>query len=62
MQNVQGGKVKILGAYIIVHSKQQMYMYNCPILNGFRDTAISLYSTLYTVQTSNTPCYTNFVT
>jgi hypothetical protein len=28
----------------------------CPIPNGFRDRAISLYSTLYTVQTSNTPC------
>jgi hypothetical protein len=28
----------------------------CPIPNGSRDRAISLYSTLYTVQTSNTPC------
>jgi hypothetical protein len=28
----------------------------CPLLNGFRDTAVSLYSTLYTVQTSSTPC------
>jgi hypothetical protein len=28
----------------------------CPSPNGFRDRAISLYSTLYTVQTSNTPC------
>jgi hypothetical protein len=33
------------------------YIYMCPIPNGFRDRAISLYSTvLYTVQTSNTPC------
>jgi hypothetical protein len=33
-----------------------LYMFMCPIPNGFRDRAISLYSTLYTVQTSNTPC------
>jgi hypothetical protein len=26
-----------------------MYMYMCPIPNGFRDRAISLYSTQYTV-------------
>jgi hypothetical protein len=33
-----------------------MCMYMRPIPNGFRDRAISLYSTvLYTVQTSNTP-------
>jgi hypothetical protein len=25
-------------------SKQKLYMYMCPIPNGFRDTAISLYS------------------
>jgi hypothetical protein len=36
---------------------KKVYMYMCPILNGFRDRAISPYSTaLYTVQTSNTPC------
>jgi hypothetical protein len=35
---------------------KKLYMYMCPIPSGFRDTAISLYSTLYTVQTSNTPC------
>jgi hypothetical protein len=34
---------------------KKVYMYMCPIPNGFRDRAISLYSTLYTVQTSNTP-------
>jgi hypothetical protein len=28
----------------------KLYMYMCPILNGFRDRAISLYSTLFTVQ------------
>jgi hypothetical protein len=31
---------------------KNLYMYMCPIRNGFRDRAISL----YTVQTSNTPC------
>jgi hypothetical protein len=31
---------------------KKMYMYMCPIPNGFRDRTISL----YTVQTSNTPC------
>jgi hypothetical protein len=36
-------------------SKKKVYMYMCPIANDFRDRAISLYSTLYTVQTSNTP-------
>jgi hypothetical protein len=33
----------------IDHSKQKVYMYMCPIPKVFRDTAISLYSTLYTV-------------
>jgi hypothetical protein len=33
-----------------------VYMYMRSIPNGFRDRAISLYSTLHTVQTSNTPC------
>jgi hypothetical protein len=28
----------------------------CPIPNGSRDRAVSPYSTLYTVQTSNMPC------
>jgi hypothetical protein len=32
-------------------------MFMCPIPNGFWDTPISLYSTLCTVHTSNTPCY-----
>jgi hypothetical protein len=34
----------------------KFYLYLCPILNGFWDKAVSPYSTLYTVQTSNTPC------
>jgi hypothetical protein len=60
IQDVQGGKVNILGGCSIGHSKQKkkkkVYMYMCPIPNGFRDRTISLYSTLYTVQTSNTTC------
>jgi hypothetical protein len=35
---------------------KKVYMYMCPVPNGFRDRAISLYSTLYTVQTSRTRC------
>jgi hypothetical protein len=56
IQSVPRGKVSILGGHSIGHSKRKkVYMYMCPIANGFR--AISLYSTvLYTVQTSNTPC------
>jgi hypothetical protein len=38
---------------VILSNKVNMYM--CPIPNGFRDRAISPYSTLYTVQTSNMP-------
>jgi hypothetical protein len=29
------GKVNVLGGYSIGHSKQKVYLYNCPILNGF---------------------------
>jgi hypothetical protein len=36
--------------WVILNKK--LYIYMCPIPNGFRDRAISL----YTVQTSNTPC------
>jgi hypothetical protein len=43
IQSVLGGKVNILGAHSIGHSKQTVYMYMCPIPNGFRDRAISLY-------------------
>jgi hypothetical protein len=55
-QCVPRGKVNILGGHSIDHSKQKVYVYMCPIPNGFRDRAISLYSSLYTAQTSNTPC------
>jgi hypothetical protein len=54
---VQGGEVSILGGRIIGNCKQKnVYMFMYPIPNSFRDRAISLYNTLYTVQTSNTPC------
>jgi hypothetical protein len=58
VQSVPGGKVNILGSYSIGHSKQKIYvyMYMCSVPNGFRDMAVLLYHTLYTVQTSNTPC------
>jgi hypothetical protein len=35
---------------------KNMFMYVGPVPNGFRDRAISLYSTLYPVQRRNTPC------
>jgi hypothetical protein len=44
MQSVPGGKISILGGHNIGHSKQKICMYMCPIPNGFRDRAISLYS------------------
>jgi hypothetical protein len=44
-QDVPGGKVNTLGGHSIGHSKQKkLYMYMCPIPNGFRDRANSLYS------------------
>jgi hypothetical protein len=44
IQNVPGRKVNILGGHSIGHSKQvKIYKYMCPIPNGFRDRAISLY-------------------
>jgi hypothetical protein len=44
IQGVPGGKVNILGGHNTGHSKQKsLYMYMCPIPNGFRDRAISLY-------------------
>jgi hypothetical protein len=38
IQNVQGGKVNIVGGHSTGHSKQKkkkVYMYMCPIRNGF---------------------------
>jgi hypothetical protein len=39
---------------VILNKKVCTYMRRIP--SGFRDRAISLYSILYTAQTSNTPC------
>jgi hypothetical protein len=44
IQVVPEGRVNILGGHRIGHSKQKVYMHMCPIPNGFRDRAISLYS------------------
>jgi hypothetical protein len=48
IQDVPGGKANFLGGHDIGHSKhkyvQNIYTYMSPILNGFRDRAISLYS------------------
>jgi hypothetical protein len=42
---VPGGKVNILGGNSIGHfKKKKVCTYMCPIPNGFRDRAISLYS------------------
>jgi hypothetical protein len=43
LQDVQGGKVNILGCHSISHSKQKKYICTFPIPNGFQDRAISLY-------------------
>jgi hypothetical protein len=44
LQDVPGGKIIIMGGHIMDHYKQEVYMYMCPIPNGFRDRAISMYS------------------
>jgi hypothetical protein len=44
LQDVPGGYVSILGSHSISHSKQKVYMYMCPIPNGFRDRDIPLYT------------------
>jgi hypothetical protein len=45
IQGVPGVTVSILGGHSIGHSMQkEVHMYMCPIPNGFRDRAISLYS------------------
>jgi hypothetical protein len=44
IQGVPGGKVNILGGHSVGYSEGNLCMYVCPILNGFRDRAISLYS------------------
>jgi hypothetical protein len=45
MQGDTRGKVSILGGHSYGHSKQNLYMYICPLPNGFRERAVSLYNT-----------------
>jgi hypothetical protein len=42
----------------VILSKKKVYMYMCPIPNGFRDRAISLYSTVYSHELQNAPMLT----
>jgi hypothetical protein len=44
IQGVPGGKISIQRGHSIGYSKQNCIVYMCPIPNGFRDRAISLYS------------------
>jgi hypothetical protein len=44
MQGVPGGEVNILGDNSIIILSKKVYMYICPISNGFRERAVSLYS------------------
>jgi hypothetical protein len=45
IQGVPRGNVNILGGHSIGHSKQNIvYIYTCPIPNGFRGRVISLHS------------------
>jgi hypothetical protein len=45
MQTIKIGKVTIFWEVIVsVILSKKVYMYMCPIPNGFRDKAISLYS------------------
>jgi hypothetical protein len=44
IQDVPGAKVNILGVILSASLSKNVYVYMCPIPNGFRDRAISLYS------------------
>jgi hypothetical protein len=53
MYRVSHEEITLFWEFIVsVIVSKKVYMYMCPIPNSFRDRAISL----YTVQTSNTPC------
>jgi hypothetical protein len=39
------------------HSKKKMYVYMCPIPNGYRDRGISLYSSLDLAHDINLPSH-----
>jgi hypothetical protein len=57
IQNDPEGEVNILRGHNISHSKQTVYMYMCPIPNGFRDRAISLYSSRIVDKRDITYCF-----
>jgi hypothetical protein len=44
IKDVPEGKVSILGGDSMDYSKKKVYMYMCPMPNGFRDRDIALYS------------------
>jgi hypothetical protein len=44
MRDVPGGKVNIRGALVLVVLSKNVHMYMCPIPNGFRERAVSLYN------------------
>jgi hypothetical protein len=44
IQGVPGGNVNILGGHNVGLSKQKIVYLHVPLLNGFRDRAILLYS------------------
>jgi hypothetical protein len=46
IQNVPEGKVNIGEVIVSVILSKKVYMYICHVPNGFRDRAISLYSSL----------------
>jgi hypothetical protein len=50
IQSVPGGKVNILRGHRIGHSKQKLYMYMCPIPNGFRDKAMGVIACIMETQ------------
>jgi hypothetical protein len=52
----QEERLNILEAHTFGHSKKKSIMFMCPTANDFRYSSIALYSTLYSVQTNNTPC------
>jgi hypothetical protein len=68
IQNFPGGKIHILGGHSISHSKQKCACTR-PILNGFRDGAVSLWSSkivdkkeiLHTVSNTNIYCLSDKV-
>jgi hypothetical protein len=56
IQGFPGGKVNILRGHNIGRSKQKLYMYMCPVPNGFRYRAISLYTSKIVVSDTGIHC------